>query len=110
MRQDPVRYRALLLAGFLAAPALAQQAQPIVDLGGSWRCEPEPRPCDPSGKSFTVKQTGNKLLATNDKQETGAAEVTSPISVGMGPPWNMLGTIQANGSVIEWSNGTRWVR
>jgi hypothetical protein len=38
----------------------------------------------------------------------GAGTVTSNISISMGPPWNMLGTIAEGAKTIEWTNGTQW--
>ena len=60
------------------------------------------------GTTFTVTQNGNSLEAKNEKNAVGTGTVTSPISVSMGPPWNMLGVVSADGRSIEWSNGTQW--
>lgn len=96
--------------GLLVAMAGAAGQQAIPDFSGSWRCEPEPRTCDWSGQSFTVKQSGAVLTTTNERGEVAEAKVTSPISLSMGGPWNMLGTVLPDQKTIEWSNGTRWRR
>jgi hypothetical protein len=46
--------------------------------------------------------------AKNDKNEVGSGTVTSPVSISMGPPWNMLGTIAGDAKSIDWTNGTQW--
>ena len=40
-----------------------------------------------------MTQNGANLDIKNEKNETGVATVTSPISISAGPPWNMLGTV-----------------
>ena len=47
----------VLTAIALAAPSQAQQ---LPNLAGTYRCEPEPSPCQ-NGQTFTVSQSGNKL-------------------------------------------------
>jgi hypothetical protein len=78
------------------------------DLSGSYRCEPDPDPCKDSGQTFTVSQSGAKLEIKNDKGEVGQGNVTSNISVSLGPPWNTLGIILPDNQTIEWSAGTKW--
>lgn len=84
-------------------PAAAQQALP--DFSGTYKCVPDHRTC--GSPSFSVSQSGSKLEVTADQGETGSGTVTSGISVTLGPPWNVFGTVLPDHS-IEWSTGTRW--
>jgi len=87
---------------------LAQAAPAGPNLAGSYRCGPDAKSCQWSGTTFTVTQTGSNLEVKNEKNETGVGTVTSAISISMGPPWNMLGTVAADARSIDWSNGTQW--
>jgi hypothetical protein len=94
------------LAAF-AAIALGQaNAAEAPNFAGTYRCDDAKR-CEASGQTFTVTQSGNTLEVKNDKGAVGQGTVTSPISISMGPPWNMLGVTHEAGA-IEWSNGTQW--
>ena len=101
----------ILAASIIFLPALypgtllAQGASP--NLGGTYRCVPEPSSCQSSGQTFTVTQAGNNLDLKNDKGDVGRGTLTSNISLSAGPPWNMLGVILPDNS-IQWSNGTKW--
>jgi len=86
----------------------AQAAPQPANLGGTYRCGPDAKACQWSGTTFTVTQKGPNLEVKNEKNEMGTGTVTSPISVSMGPPWNMLGTVAADARSIDWSNGTQW--
>jgi hypothetical protein len=86
-------------------PAAAQVAAP--NLGGTYRCEPEPVSCEWSGQTFTIEQSGTKLDMKNDKGDVGQGFLTSSVTLGVGAPWNMLGVIEP-GNRIQWSNGTQW--
>ena len=93
----------------VAAAASGAQAQDkLPDLTGTYRCEAYPVSCNNSGQTFMVTQMGAKLTVKNDKGETGGGNVTSNISVSLGPPWNTMGFISDGGRTIEWSAGTRW--
>jgi hypothetical protein len=91
--------RSTFVSTFVTFAALAflghAQASQQTNLAGTYRCGPDAKSCEWSGTTFTVNAVG-----------TGT--VTSPISVSMGPPWNMLGVVSADGRSIEWSNGTQW--
>jgi hypothetical protein len=76
-------------------------AMPI--LSGTYRCEPYPAQCYPD-TMYTVVQDGHKLGFTSNKGDVANGELTSDISVSVGAPWNMVGTIHEG--AIEWSNGT----
>jgi hypothetical protein len=83
--------------------ARAEQAAP--NLAGTYRCEPQPTPCQ--GQSYTVTQSGNQIEFKSDKGTVGHATVTSRVSLSGTPPWNSLGVITPDNR-IEWSNGTQW--
>lgn len=97
--------RVVLLAASMIAAAGAANAAP--ELGGNYRCEPQPRPCE-AGATFAVKQNGRTLEIASDKGERGVAQLTSDMTLSVGGPWNMLGVIY--GPSIEWSNGTKWLK
>jgi len=103
----------VLIPGFVALTAVtfigfAFAAEQLPNLSGTYKCGPDKKACQWSGATFTVTQKGAALEAKNEKNEVGVGSVTSPISVSMGPPWNMLGTIADGGKMIEWTNGTQW--
>jgi hypothetical protein len=95
----------LLLASTLSGHTQESKAPP--DLGGKYRCEPQPRECQ-LGKTFVVTQSGTRLEMENEKGERIHAQRTSDITITMGPPWNNLGVIYGNS--IQWSNGTKWAK
>jgi hypothetical protein len=97
-----------LAAIALCASVGAQQKQP--DLGGTYRCEPYPAPCNNSGQTFTVTQSGGRVEIKNDRGDVGQGNLTSPITVSVGAPWNTTGLISTDGRTIEWSAGTLWRR
>jgi len=103
----------VFIPGFVALTAvtfigIAVAAQQLPNLSGTYKCGPDKKACQWSGATFSVTQKGAALEAKNEKNEMGAGSVTSNISVSMGPPWNMLGTISADQKTIEWTNGTQW--
>jgi hypothetical protein len=103
----------VFIPGFVALTAvtfigLAIAAEQLPNLSGTYKCGPDPKACKWSGMTFTVTQKGAAVEAKNDKNEVGAGTVTSAISISMGPPWNMLGTISPDAKSIEWTNGTQW--
>lgn len=89
-----------------AAQSYAAGAEP--NMAGTFRCGPDAKVCQWSGKTFTVTQKGNQLEIKNDKGDQGNATLTSAISISAGPPWNMLGVISDDGKTISWSNGSEW--
>jgi hypothetical protein len=94
------------LGAILMGGHAAQAQASLPNLGGTYRCAPEPRPCQ--SPTFTVTQTGNKLEVKSAQGDIGAGEVTSNVSATLGPPWNALGTILSDQRTIQWSAGTRW--
>ena len=104
-----------VLISLIATPAAslllgaACAGEPLPNLAGTYRCEPQPAPCQ-SGQNFTVTQTGAELEFKSDKGVVGHAKFTSSISLSGTPPWNSLGVITAENRAIQWSNGTQWRR
>ena len=94
-------------AVIVAAPVAAVEAT-IPNLSGTYRCVPDTRPCQSS--TFLISQAGPKLEVKSEQGPVGEAEVTSPISVSLRPPWNVNGIILPDQRTIEWSAGTRWQR
>jgi hypothetical protein len=111
VRPHPAR-SGILLLGALALLALlgdgrfAQGEPSLPNLSGTYRCVPDSRPCQSA--TFTVSQSGNKLDVKGEGGQVGTGQVTSNISVSLGPPWNELGTILSDQRTIEWAAGTRW--
>jgi hypothetical protein len=95
---------AAILTGVRAVPAEA----PIPDLSGTYRCVSDTRTCQ--SPVFSVSQRGQKLEVRSEQGDIAIGEVTSSISLTLGPPWNVLGTILPDQHTIEWSTGTRWER
>jgi hypothetical protein len=101
---------AIAAAAMLGAAALmsappAQAAPP--DLGGTYRCQPNPLPCLWTGQAPSVAQNGSDLVIKNDKGEVADAKLTSDITISAGGPLNSYGVIRADHS-IDWSNGNTW--
>jgi hypothetical protein len=93
----------VLAAGLISTGA----ATAAPELGGKYRCEPQPDPCR-AGATLTLTQHGRTVEIANDKGEHAAAQLTSDTTLSVGGPWNMLGVVY--GSSIEWSNGTKWLK
>ncbi len=99
-----------LIAGLtaLASPAFAQAQQGAqVNVSGSYRCEPQPSPCQWLGQTLSITQTGATLDLKTQQGSIAQAKLTSDISVSAGPPWNAVGIILPD-HTIQWSNGTQW--
>ena len=95
------------LATVVAAtwPTSAQAEQLVPNLAGNYRCEAATSPCHAS--IFSIAQSGAKLDIKADNGQTGYGHLTSPITVSLGSPWNLLGVIREDGT-IDWSTGTKW--
>jgi len=87
----------------LGLSSTAGLATPL--LGGTYKCDQHHPKCHAEAV-YTVTQDGNKLEFASNKGEQAHGELTSDISISVGAPWNMLGTIHEG--TIEWSNGTTW--
>jgi hypothetical protein len=61
-----------------------------------------------SSQTFTISQSGAKLNVKSDKGDAGEGNLTSNISISLGPPWNTLGMVLPGNRAIEWSAGTKW--
>jgi hypothetical protein len=96
---------ALFTVGLLQ---LAQAQSSAPNLGGTYRCQPQPDPCKWQGQTPTISQSGTKLDLKIDKNELAEGKLTSNITIGAGPPYNANGLIMPDHS-IEWSNGTKWL-
>jgi hypothetical protein len=108
MRSNGIVSLAIALwAAALAAPA-AQAEPSLPDLSGTYRCKSDTRPCQ--SPTFQVTQSGGKLQVKAENGDIGNGEVTSDLSVDLGPPWNALGIILPDKRTIEWAAGTRWRR
>src|SRR5947209_4960530 len=93
--------------GTIVADIRALAADPAVpNLSGTYRCVPDARQCDSS--IFSVSQSGRKLEVKTEQGKVGDGEVTSHLSISLGPPWNVLGTILPDQGTIQWSAGTKW--
>jgi hypothetical protein len=96
-----------MFAIVITAQAQAQSSAP--NLGGTYRCQPQPDPCKWQGQFPTISQAGTRLELSIDKNERAEVKLTSGISVSAGPPFNAEGLIRPDHS-IEWSNGTKWIK
>jgi hypothetical protein len=86
--------------------AQAEQAA-APNLSGTYECTPNPTPCPPGATTFTLTQSGNKVEFKSDNGLVGGGMATSPITIAIVAPWNMLGVVQKDGQ-IHWPNGTIW--
>ena len=93
------------LGPFLSAPCTAEAQGSLPNISGTYRCVPDSRPC--RSTTFVVSQSGGKLNVKSEQGEIGTGEVTSNVSVSLGAPWNLLGTILSDQRTIELSAGTR---
>jgi hypothetical protein len=80
----------------------------IPELSGTYRCMSDTRTCQ--SPTLSISQRGQKLEVSSEQGDTGIGEVTSNVSLTIGPPWNAMGTILPDRRTIEWATGTRWQR
>jgi hypothetical protein len=100
---------AAITVAVLNSVAYAQSPAALPNLAGTYKCEGDETACGWSGWTFTVTQNGANLEVKNEKGDVGHANLTSHISLSLGPTWNMLGVIASpDNRVIQWSNGTSW--
>jgi hypothetical protein len=97
---------ALLLVGRAHAQGQAPAAAPP-DLNGNYQCQPNPDPCNWSGASAAIAQSGDKLQIKGDNGALADAALTSASTISAGPTFNSLGIIRPDHS-IDWSDGTKW--
>src|SRR5215204_1768010 len=91
---------AILLVAFGATEALAQRP----DLSGTWTCRGGCQIPDGMG---TIEQSGRSVVCTNEAGQISNGTFTSNRSVSC---WGLHGQISEDRRVINWGNGTRWVR
>jgi hypothetical protein len=90
---------------WLSAAHAEKAAMP--NLAGNYRCSPNPTPCAVDATAFTITQKGDRIEFKSDKGLIGAGVMTSPTTISIVAPWNMLGVVHKDGA-IHWSNGTIW--
>jgi|SRR4029453_10912648 hypothetical protein len=83
----------------------AQADEQLPNLAGTYRCEPQPAPCQ--SQTFTVTQNGDQIEFKSENGLVGQAKFTSPISLSGSAPWNSLAVITPD-KHVQWSNGTQW--
>jgi hypothetical protein len=93
----------------LALPGLVQAQSNAPNLSGTYRCQPQPAPCNWQGQTLTISQSGPTVELNINKDESAEGKLTSNITVSAGPPYNSEGLIMPDHS-IEWSNGTKWLK
>jgi hypothetical protein len=93
-----------------ATPTVAPQSSMARNLAGTYRCGPNAKACEWVGTTITIVQSGNQLDFKSNKGDVARGDLTSDVSVAVGAPWNMAGSISADGRTIEWSNGTIWTK
>jgi hypothetical protein len=91
-------------------PGQPQQLVAITpDLGGTYKCQPNPSPCVWPGASPSIAQSTNSLQIKGDNGATADAKVTSDVTISAGGTFNSLGIIRPDHS-IDWSDGTKWTK
>ena len=111
MEEMMPRYAVVVTAAVaaLALPGIAAAQSNAPNLAGTYRCVPQPAPCNWQGANPTITQTGTGIQLNINKDEFAEGRITSNITIGAGPPFNAEGRIQPDQS-IEWSNGTKWIK
>jgi hypothetical protein len=106
-----LRYAVVVTAAVaaLALPGMAGAQSNAPNLAGTYRCVPQPSPCNWQSPNPTITQTGTGIQLNINKDEFAEGRITSNITIGAGPPFNSEGRIQPDQS-IEWSNGTKWIK
>jgi hypothetical protein len=95
--------RRLAVLMFVLVP-IYSSAQAQSDLSGSWTCKGN---CQmPDGQCW-IEQNGDSLRYENEMGQFSRGEFVSRSEVS---GWGTIGLISSRGNVIDWRNGTRWVR
>jgi hypothetical protein len=105
MSRTVLAISAVLATGLAVNGAQAEKAAP--NLSGNYRCVPNPTPCAKDATTFTVTHKGNRVEFKSDGGLEGGGTATSPMTISVGAPWNMMGVVHKEGE-IHWSNGTIW--
>ena len=85
-----------------AAPATTQPS-----LAGTWQCKANPDPCNWSGASASITQSGNDLQIKGADGALSDAKMTSATTISAGGTFNSFGIVRPDKS-IDWSDGTKW--
>jgi len=102
----------LALTATALAQGAAKPAEPAnmqASLSGTWQCKPNPDPCNWSGASPSISQTGNALQIKGDNGATADANMTSATTISAGGTFNSFGIVRPDKSV-DWSDGTTWTK
>jgi hypothetical protein len=99
---------ALPFAGSAHAQNQAPAASPP-DLSGNYQCKPNPDPCNWSGDSASISQSGTKLQIKGGNGAMADAVLTSDSTISAQPTFNSIGIIRPDHS-IDWSDGTKWTK
>jgi hypothetical protein len=70
---------------------LAQAQSSAPNLGGTYRCQPQPDPCKWQGQTPAISQSGTKLDLRIDKNESAEGKLTSSVTISAGPPTTPTG-------------------
>lgn len=87
-----------------AAPAAA-----TADIGGTYKCQPNPSACLWPGASPSIAQSGKSLQIKGDNGASADATLTSESTISAGGTFNSLGIVRPDHS-IDWSDGTKWTK
>jgi len=105
---NPVPLLVFAILGAMASAPVPAVESAVPNLTGTYRCVADTRPCQSS--TFSISQSGPKLEVKSEQGLVAEAQVTSPLSISLGPPWNVNGIVLSDQRTIEWSAGTRWQR
>ncbi|MFZ2069912.1 MAG: hypothetical protein WAV27_28405 [Xanthobacteraceae bacterium] len=88
-------------------PSAAEPANMQNAVSGTWQCKPNPDPCNWSGPSPSITQSGNDLQIKGANGTTADAKMTSATTISAGGTFNSFGIVRPDKS-IDWSDGTKW--
>lgn len=90
-----------------AKPSASEPANKQNSLSGTWQCKPNPDPCNWSGPSPSITQSGNELQIKGADGAMSDAKMTSATTISAGGTFNSFGIVRPDKS-IDWSDGTKW--
>lgn len=97
------------LAQGTAKPSAAEPGNKQNVLSGTWQCKPNPDPCNWSGPSPSITQSGNDLQIKGADGASSDAKMTSATTISAGGTFNSFGIVRPDKS-IDWSDGTKWTK
>lgn len=97
------------LAQGAAKPVPPEPANIKNTLSGTWQCKPNPDPCNWSGPSPSISQSGNDLQIKGANGASSDAKMTSATTISAGGTFNSFGIVRPDKS-IDWSDGTKWTK